>query len=82
MNNDLSETQALITDLKSQTKTTNAEIMIAPAFTNLYSAFDALRETSILFAVLIGIVIFNEKITKQKIIAGLFILSGLVVMRL
>jgi triosephosphate isomerase len=47
MNNDLSETQALITDLKSQTKTTNAEIMIAPAFTNLYSAFDSLRETSI-----------------------------------
>ena len=42
----------------------------------------ALRETSILFAVLIGVFVFKEKITKQKIIAGLFILSGLVVMRL
>lgn len=42
----------------------------------------ALRETSILFAVLIGTFIFKEKITKQKTIAALFIVSGLVVMRL
>ena len=43
MNNDLAETQALISDLKKQIQTSNAEVMIAPTFTNLYSAFEALR---------------------------------------
>ncbi|KJD31440.1 triosephosphate isomerase [Tamlana nanhaiensis] len=47
MNNDLAQTQALITDLKAQTKTTNAEVMVAPTFTNLYSAYEALKETDI-----------------------------------
>ena len=47
MNNDLAQTQALITDLKKQVQTSNAEVMIAPAFTNLYSAFEALRHTNI-----------------------------------
>lgn len=43
LNNDLAETQALISDLKKQIQTSNAEVMIAPTFTNLYSAFEALR---------------------------------------
>ncbi len=47
MNNDLAQTQALITELKKQKQTSNAEVMIAPAFTNLYSAFEAFRLTEI-----------------------------------
>ncbi|MCH7524602.1 MAG: triose-phosphate isomerase [Bacteroidetes bacterium] len=47
MNNDLAQTQALISDLKKQTQTSNAEVMIAPTFTNLYSACEALREANI-----------------------------------
>ncbi|WP_375240001.1 triose-phosphate isomerase [Aurantibacter sp.] len=47
MNNDLSQTEALISDLKHQKNRGNAEVMIAPAFTNLYSAFNALKDTSI-----------------------------------
>jgi len=47
MNNDLAQTQALISDLKKQIQTSNAEVMIAPTFTNLYSAFEALRHTNI-----------------------------------
>lgn len=43
MNNDLSQTELLLTDLKKQTKTSNAEVMVAPTFTNLYHAFEALR---------------------------------------
>jgi len=43
MNNDLAQTEALITDLKKQAKTSDAEVMIAPTFTNLYNAFQALR---------------------------------------
>jgi triosephosphate isomerase len=43
MNNDLGQTDALIIDLKKQTQTSKAEVMIAPTFTNLYSAFEALR---------------------------------------
>ncbi|MCK5401095.1 MAG: triose-phosphate isomerase, partial [Flavobacteriaceae bacterium] len=43
MNNDLAQTEALITDLKKQIQTSSAEVMIAPTFTNLYRAFDALR---------------------------------------
>jgi triosephosphate isomerase len=47
MNNDLSQTESLLADLKKQSKTTNAEVMVAPTFTNLYKAFEALRETDI-----------------------------------
>ena len=47
MNNDLSQTESLLSDLKSQTKTTNAEVMVAPTFTNLHKAFETLKGTSI-----------------------------------
>ncbi|MGS2726732.1 triose-phosphate isomerase [Psychroserpens sp. BH13MA-6] len=47
MNNDLAQTQALITDLKRQSKTSDAEVMIAPSFTNLWHAFEALREADL-----------------------------------
>lgn len=47
MNNDLVQTQALITNLKKKNQTSNAEVMIAPTFTNLFSAFEALRGTDI-----------------------------------
>ncbi len=47
MNNDLAQTESLITDLKNKTNTSNAEVMIAPAFTNLYKAFEALRSSNI-----------------------------------
>ncbi|RLD28098.1 MAG: triose-phosphate isomerase [Bacteroidetes bacterium] len=43
MNNDLAQTHALITDLKKQTQTSKAEVMIAPTYTSLYAAFEALR---------------------------------------
>ncbi|WP_272022859.1 triose-phosphate isomerase [Olleya namhaensis] len=47
MNNDLSQTEALISDLKKQTKTSNAEVMIAPTYTNLWHAFEATRQDDI-----------------------------------
>ncbi|MBU2939465.1 triose-phosphate isomerase [Lacinutrix sp. C3R15] len=47
MNNDLSQTETLITSLKKQTQTSTAEVMIAPTFTNLWPAFDALRQSDI-----------------------------------
>jgi triosephosphate isomerase len=47
LNNDLSQTAALISDLKEQTKTSIAEVMIAPSFTNLWHAFEATREDDI-----------------------------------
>ncbi|GAA3653378.1 triose-phosphate isomerase [Flavivirga jejuensis] len=47
MNNDLSQTESLIDDLKNKTKTSNAEVMVAPTFTNLYHAYEALKSTSI-----------------------------------
>ena len=47
MNNDLAQTKSLLADLKKQTKTSNAEVMVAPTFTNLYHAFEALRTTDI-----------------------------------
>ncbi|TJY37272.1 triose-phosphate isomerase [Pontimicrobium aquaticum] len=43
MNNDLPETEALISNLKRQTKTSHAEVMVAPTFVNLYHAYEALR---------------------------------------
>lgn len=47
MNNDLAQTELLITTLKQMDKTSNAEVMVAPTFTNLYKAFESLRDTSI-----------------------------------
>lgn len=47
MNNDLSETQSLITDLKNQTKTSNAEVMVAPTATNLWQAYNSLKDAGI-----------------------------------
>ena len=41
-----------------------------------------LRETSVLFAVLIGIIFLKEKSDKGKVIAALVIVSGVVLMRL
>ncbi|MAZ28936.1 MAG: triose-phosphate isomerase [Cytophagaceae bacterium] len=47
MNNDLSETQDLISGIKSITKNSDAQIIIAPPYTNLYSAFQALKGSEI-----------------------------------
>lgn len=47
MNKELSQTETLISDLKKQTKTSNAEVMIAPTFTNLWHAFEATRDHDI-----------------------------------
>ncbi|WP_027138806.1 triose-phosphate isomerase [Gaetbulibacter saemankumensis] len=47
MNNDLSQTDALISDLKGKTRTSDAEVMIAPTFTNLYAASQALKGSDI-----------------------------------
>ena len=42
----------------------------------------ALRETSILFAVLIGWLVFKDKMNRRKIIASALILGGVVLTRL
>lgn len=42
----------------------------------------ALRETSILFAVLLGWVVFGEKMTKSKAMAALVIVAGVMITRL
>ncbi|OEY72092.1 triose-phosphate isomerase [Salegentibacter salarius] len=48
MNNDLAETQDLLSHLKMQlVKEPEAEVMVAPAFTNLYSAFQGLKDTPV-----------------------------------
>ncbi|SFS65577.1 triosephosphate isomerase [Zhouia amylolytica] len=47
MNNDLAETQSLISDLQNELPETEAEVMIAPAYTNLYPAFEALKASKI-----------------------------------
>ena len=47
MNNDLAQTETLISDLKKQSKTSNAEVMIAPSFTNLWHTFEATRNDDI-----------------------------------
>lgn len=43
MNNDLAQTETLITELKAQQTPSDVEVMIAPSFTNLWPAFQALR---------------------------------------
>ena len=47
MNNGLVQTRTLITELKQQTQTSNAEVMIAPSFTNLWHAFEQTRQDPI-----------------------------------
>lgn len=47
MNNDLPQTEILISELKQQNKVSNAEVMIAPTFTNLWHAFEATRHDDI-----------------------------------
>ncbi len=48
MNNDLAETQELLSNLKMQmVKEPEAEVMVAPAFTNLYTAFESLKDTQV-----------------------------------
>ncbi|WP_460218368.1 triose-phosphate isomerase [Psychroserpens sp. MEBiC05023] len=47
MNNGLIQTETLISELKQQTKTSNAEVMIAPSFTNLWHAFQSTRQDDI-----------------------------------
>lgn len=47
MNNGLIQTETLISELKQQTKTSDAEVMIAPTFTNLWHAFQSTRQDNI-----------------------------------
>lgn len=47
MNNDLAQTETLITALKAQTNTTGAEVMIAPTATNLWQAYNTLKDSKI-----------------------------------
>ncbi len=47
MNNDLSQTESLISELKNIKKTSNAEVMVAPTFTNLLTAVKALKTVDI-----------------------------------
>ena len=47
MNNDLAQTTSLLNDLKAKEKTSNAEVMVAPTFTNLYQAGEALKSSNI-----------------------------------
>jgi triosephosphate isomerase len=47
MNNDLPQTEVLITNLKKQTQNSDAEVMIAPTFTNLWHAFEAFRNFNV-----------------------------------
>ncbi len=43
MNNDLSETEALLNDLIAQMPNTHASVMVAPTFVNLFQAFTVLK---------------------------------------
>ena len=47
MNNDLAATKTLISELESQVKTSDAEMMIAPTFTNLLETTKLLKESDI-----------------------------------
>lgn len=47
MNNDLSQTQTLLNDLKKQVLPEDVAIIVAPSFTNLYAAFESLRDHKI-----------------------------------
>ncbi|QHI36281.1 Triosephosphate isomerase [Kordia antarctica] len=43
MNNDLSETEALLNDLIAQVSNTHVSVMVAPAYVNLFQAFTVLK---------------------------------------
>ncbi|MFK7782258.1 triose-phosphate isomerase [Psychroserpens sp.] len=47
LNNNLNQTETLISELKQQTKTSDAEVMIAPTFVNLWHAFQATKQDDI-----------------------------------
>jgi len=47
MNNDLSQTQTLLKELKKQVLPEDVSIMVAPAYTNLYQAYESLRDHDI-----------------------------------
>lgn len=47
MNNDLAETQTLISDLKKNLTDSDVKVMVAPTFTNLYPAYEALKDSSV-----------------------------------
>ena len=47
MNNDLAQTETLITELKGQNNPAEVEVMIAPSFTNLWQAFNSLKDSPI-----------------------------------
>lgn len=47
MNKDLAETEDLISDLKKQSQTSEAEVMIAPTSVSLWNAFQSLRDEDI-----------------------------------
>ncbi|MEO9076892.1 MAG: triose-phosphate isomerase, partial [Gelidibacter sp.] len=47
MNNDLAQTETLITELKAQNRPAEVEVMVAPSFTNLWQAFNSLKDSSI-----------------------------------
>ncbi len=44
MNNDLSQTETLLKDLKKQVIPEDVLVMVAPSFTNLYKAFESTKE--------------------------------------
>ena len=50
MNCDLSESEYLLSRLKQQKLSNNTSVIVAPPFTNLYNAFESLRETAITVA--------------------------------
>lgn len=51
MNNDLSETQELLSHLKLQmVKEPNAEVYVAPSFISLYNTFQSLKDTPVMVA--------------------------------
>ena len=47
MNNGLIQTESLIVELKNHTEESNAEVMIAPTFTNLWHAVESTRDYNI-----------------------------------
>lgn len=47
MNQDLAETQTLLTELKDHLPKPSGEVMVAPPFTNLFSAYEFLRTSPI-----------------------------------
>lgn len=51
MNNDLAETEELLSKLKLQmVRDPKATVMVAPSFTNLYPTFQALKDTPVIVA--------------------------------